>query len=104
MVQNENHSDHSLVLGNEEDTTEEAPNIENENEQEMQQNIKNTQNTDIESRRKKINLLNSNAKGEWEQFDIDVDAVLNTNLAGSVDRKIEAMTAIIYNMDRTDLA
>ena len=37
----------------------------------MQQYTKNTQNTDIESRRKKIKWPNSNAKGEWEQFDID---------------------------------
>ena len=37
------------------------------------------------------------------QFDIDADAVLNTTLAGSVDRKIEVMTTIIYNigMDRS---
>ena len=98
-VQEENHSDHNLhVLGNEEDTTEEVPNTENEAEQERQQNTKNTQNTDTESRRKKIKWPNSNAKSEWEQFDIDADAVLNTTLAGSVDRKIEAMTTIIYNM------
>ena len=65
VVQEENHSDHILhVLGNEEDTTEEAPNTENEGEQEMQQNTNNTQNTDIESRRKKIKWPNSNAKGE----------------------------------------
>ena len=66
MVQDENHSDHSLhVLGNEEDTTEEAPNTENEGEQEIQQNTNNIQNTDIESRRKKIKWPNSNAKGEY---------------------------------------
>ena len=29
---------------------------------------------------------------------MDADAVLNTTLAGSIDRKIEAMTTIIYNM------
>ena len=64
-VQEENHSDHNLhVLGNEEDTTEEAPNTENEGEQEIQQNTNNIQNTDIESRRKKIKWPNSNAKGE----------------------------------------
>ena len=40
----------------------------------------------------------SNAKGEWEHFDIDADAVLNTTLAGSIDKKIQAMPSIIYNM------
>ena len=35
----------------------------------------------VETRRKKINRPNSNAKGEWEQFDIDDDAVLYTTLA-----------------------
>ena len=99
VVQDENHSDHSLhVLGNEEDTTEEAPNTENEAEQEIQQNTNNIQNTDIESRRKKIKWPISNAKGEQEQFDIDAAAVLNTTLAGLGDRKIEAITTIIYNM------
>ena len=43
-------------------------------------------------------MPNSNAKGEWEQFDIDTTAVLNTTLSCSVDRKIESMTTIIHNM------
>ena len=56
MVQDENHSDHSLhVLGNEEDTTEEAPNTENhqtqEVEQEMQQKTNKTQTSSREQRR-----------------------------------------------------
>ena len=99
VVQDENHSDHILhVLGNEEETSEKAPYTEDEGEQEMQQDTNNTQNTDIESRRKKIKWPNSNAKGKWEQFDMDAAGVLNSTLAGSVDRKIEAMTKIIYNM------
>ena len=62
VVQGENHSDHSLhVLGNEAETTEEAPNTENESEQEMQQNIKNIQNTDIETRREKRRLIGQTA-------------------------------------------
>ncbi|CAG2187770.1 unnamed protein product [Mytilus edulis] len=53
-------------------------------------------------RRKRVKWPNNKSKSEWQQFDEDVDAILNTTLAGNIDRKIELMTSFIYNigMDR----
>ncbi|VDI66727.1 Hypothetical predicted protein [Mytilus galloprovincialis] len=53
-------------------------------------------------RRKRVKWPNNKSKSKWQQFEEDVDAILNTKLAGNIDRKIELMTSFIYNigMDR----
>jgi len=37
-------------------------------------------------------------KKAWKEFDEDVDKTLEVTLAGSVDKKIQGMMTIIYNM------
>ncbi|CAG2228569.1 unnamed protein product [Mytilus edulis] len=66
------------------------------------QEPKRTPDTSENIRRKKVKWPNNKSKSEWQQFDEDVDAILNTTLAGNIDRKIESMTSFIYNigMDR----
>ena len=39
-------------------------------------------------------------KKAWQAFEEDVDSTLEAALGGGVDRKIEAMTSIIYSMGR----
>ena len=35
---------------------------------------------------------------EWRAFDEDADCVLEATLAGSVDKKVQVMATIVYNM------
>ncbi|CAG2234587.1 unnamed protein product [Mytilus edulis] len=105
VVQDTNHSDHSLhVLYNEEDSMVEGNQQEKEglDNNRQPQEPKRTPDTSENIRRKKVKWPNNKSKSEWQQFDEDVDAILNTTLAGNIDRKIESMTSFIYNigMDR----
>ncbi|XP_062585204.1 uncharacterized protein LOC134246875 [Saccostrea cucullata] len=103
MVQDENHSDRSLhVLGNYETSYSESHDSEDNNQSQssnqQQEEMGDNRGTDSNIRKRKVKWPNSNNKSDWEQFDQDVDAILNTTLAGSIDRKIEAMTSIIYSV------
>ncbi|XP_062568263.1 uncharacterized protein LOC134230448 [Saccostrea cucullata] len=102
VVQDENHSDRSLhVLGNDEASYSESHDSEDNNQSQsinQQQEMGDNRGADSNIRKKKVKWPNSNNKSDWEQFDKDVDAILNTTLAGSIDRKIEAMTSIIYSV------
>lgn len=42
--------------------------------------------------------MNSNM--EWQQLDEDLNMILEAALAGTVEQKIETMTAVTYNMAR----
>lgn len=49
-------------------------------------------------RKQTIKWPPKNNKADWEQFDFDVDSILNTSLAGG--KKVEAMTTIMYNVGK----
>ncbi|CAC5407388.1 unnamed protein product [Mytilus coruscus] len=106
VVQDTNHSDHSLhVLYNEEDSILERKQQEQEglDNNRQPQEAKRTSDTSKDNiGRKRVKWPNNKSKREWQQFDEDVDEILNTTLAGNIDRKIESMTSFIYNigMDR----
>ncbi|VDI54010.1 Hypothetical predicted protein [Mytilus galloprovincialis] len=106
VVQDTNHSDHSLhVLYNEEDSMVERNQQEKEgldNNRQPQEPKRTSDTSENNIRRKRVKWPNNKSKSEWQQFDEDVDAILNTTLAGNIDRKIESMTSFIYNigMDR----
>jgi len=61
-----------------------------------------TRRGDSETRLRKIKWPTRTNKTAWGQFDDDVDVILNTTLAGGMDRKMDAMTTIMYivGMDR----
>lgn len=92
MVQETHHSDQSLHVANDDaessssetDTIPPAPT---------------TTHPEIE-RRERIKWPRAVEKTAWQIFDEEVDSTLETTLAGGVDRKMKAMTTIVYNMGR----
>ena len=89
-VQESNHSDrnvHALV-----DTQESSQREEPEGSSRAVEQRKD------EGRRNKIKWPTSNNKSAWQQYEEDVEAVLEATLAGSVDKKMKAMTTIMYSM------
>lgn len=49
-------------------------------------------------RRKTVMWPTAAARKEWEQFDREVDQVLESVLAGGIGRKMKSMSTIIWNM------
>ncbi|VDI21701.1 Hypothetical predicted protein [Mytilus galloprovincialis] len=71
-----------------------------ENNRQQQEPKRTSDTSENNIRRKRVKWPNNKSKNEWQQFDEDVDAILNTTLAGNIDRrKIESMTSFIYNID-----
>nr|XP_034324819.1 uncharacterized protein LOC117689102 [Crassostrea gigas] len=56
--------------------------------------------TESGERKQKIRWPPNNNKADWEQFNFDLDSILNTSLAGGIDRKVEAMATIMYNVGK----
>lgn len=50
------------------------------------------------NRRERVEWPKASEKKAWQAFDDDVNSTLESVLAGGVDRKVEAMTTIIYSM------
>ena len=103
VVQDEHHSGHS-VQGNEgESGTPEGRNTEGEasvNTEEDARVMEERQTREVrgEARRARIKWPRSVEKHRWESFDEDLDQVLEHTLGGAVERKIEAMARITYNI------
>ncbi|XP_060086247.1 uncharacterized protein LOC132565620 [Ylistrum balloti] len=104
VVQDSNQSDYSVhEPDNDRDTPSEV--LEEEHGQQAPVTDQPRQGPDHSGRKGKIKWPPSNSKAEWKKFDEDVDAILAASSAGGVDRKIEGMSAIIYNvgLDRLGL-
>ncbi|KAJ8010015.1 hypothetical protein DPEC_G00070580 [Dallia pectoralis] len=52
----------------------------------------------IKSERRRIKWPAANMTSLWNQFDIDVDQILEATMRGEVDRKLKAMTMIIVSI------
>ena len=95
-VQDSNHSDHSVQVSDNEEGSQND--VETAQEEGSQQREVRVQQTDGTQRKPKIKWPPSSNKAEWERFDHDVDNILNTSSAGGVDKKIEGMATIMYNV------
>ena len=51
-----------------------------------------------QSRLKQIKLPKANIKGVWQKFVEDIDKVFKNELSGEVDRKLKAMSSVMYNI------
>ena len=51
-----------------------------------------------QARLKQIKWPKANEKNVWQQFDDDIDKILDSALSGEVDRKIKAMGSIMYSV------
>ncbi|CAC5421778.1 unnamed protein product [Mytilus coruscus] len=54
----------------------------------------------LEPRKEKIKWPTSADKGLWKAFDEDIENFLEATLAGNIDRKMRAMTSIIYSLGK----
>ncbi|XP_052093724.1 uncharacterized protein LOC127729844 [Mytilus californianus] len=54
----------------------------------------------LEPRKEKIKWPTSADKAIWKAFDEDLENILEATLAGNVDRKMRAMTSIIYSVGK----
>ncbi len=52
----------------------------------------------IKSERRRIKWPAANMTSLWNQFDIDVDQILEATMRGDVDRKMQAMTTILVSI------
>lgn len=53
----------------------------------------------VKDRKERLQWPRATEKENQAQFDIDVDTVLENMLEGGIDRKLEAFSVIIYNME-----
>ncbi|CAC5418513.1 unnamed protein product [Mytilus coruscus] len=94
-LRNYDHSDHSLhVLYNEEDSlVERSQQVQEDldNNRQLQEPKRTSDTSKDNIRRKKVKWPNNKSKREWQQFDEDVDAILNTILAGNIDNEKEVV-------------
>lgn len=58
--------------------------------------------TTSRKRKQKIRWLPNN-EAYWEKFDFNVYSILNTSLAGGIDKKVGAMTTIRYNVEKGEI-
>nr|XP_023657820.1 uncharacterized protein LOC111838758 [Paramormyrops kingsleyae] len=54
----------------------------------------------LQPAKERVKWPRMNSNKEWQQLDEDLNKILDVALAGTVERKIETMTAITYNMAR----
>ena len=71
----------------------------NISEVEVRRHVESEEENSTESR-ERVKWPGSRDITTWRKFEDDVEAVLESILAGPIDRKIEAMTTIIYAMGR----
>ncbi|XP_076113419.1 uncharacterized protein LOC143081070 [Mytilus galloprovincialis] len=121
-IQEANHSDDSLPVTQDEDEHEEQPTeVEQLDEAEEIERIEptvhredgiettvrredriepTTRREENEPRKEKIKWPTNADKAAWKALDEDLENILEATLAGSVDRKITAMTSIIYSIGK----
>ncbi|XP_076079229.1 uncharacterized protein LOC143049501 [Mytilus galloprovincialis] len=121
-IQEANHSDDSLPVTQSEDEHEEQPTeVEQLDEAEEIERIEptvhredgiettvrredriepTTRREENEPRKEKIKWPTNADKAAWKALDEDLENILEATLAGSVDRKITAMTSIIYSVGK----
>ena len=105
MDQETHHSvQHLHVQGEEEDgsnrTEEENETTLNLIDQQAEQTPTPTVEKTPQHTRERIKWPNSSKKNIWSRFEEELDKVLESTLAGNVDRKLSAMSIIIYSMGK----
>lgn len=94
VVQDSDQSDHSVQVPDSEEVDQQVP------EDHSQAMPEPSIDTKSGERKQKIRWPPNNNKADWDQFDFDVDSILNTSLAGGIDKKVEAMATIMYNVGK----
>lgn len=97
-----NHSTQNLQAHNEVGSDLPSNNIVSDDRQQQKrqasQETSQRDNAGGEMRKKLVMWPTTAARKEWEQFDREVDQVLESVLAGDIGRKMKAMSTIIWNM------
>ena len=93
VVQDSNHSDHSVQVSDNEGSQNDVETAQIERSQNREARV---QQADGTHRIPTVKLPPSSNNIEWERFDRDVDSILNVSSVGGVDKKIEGMATIMY--------